>query len=175
MPRDKSPISGIGRRRDGKYYPKYPTKVSFGVLRGKKEEREHPRLWDVMLGSTLEKSKHGEHNYTTKVRDMVLYKNYSANKWLQDEIITNYPKLAPSQVLQKELDGYFKMRAREEMTSEDFKGKKNNLLSKIANVEDKINNVQSSLPKKPNINKLKELYYEILKDTELKNDNLHRK
>ena len=49
------------------------------------------------------------------------------------------------------------------------------LMKMTSDFEDKINNVQSSLPKKPNINKLKELYYEILKDTELKNDNLHRK
>lgn len=105
MRKDRSPISGIGKRRDGRFYPKEPTEVSFfGVLSGVRGKKNYSRLWDVMLSSTMEQSKRGVHNYTTKIRDMILYTNYSANKWLQDEIIKNYPKLAPSQVLQKELD-----------------------------------------------------------------------
>ncbi len=57
-------------------------------------------------------------------------------------IVENFNK--ERQTLQKELDGYFKMRAREEMSADDFVVKKNDLLSKIANVEDKINNAMKN-------------------------------
>lgn len=68
----------------------------------------------------------------------LLQAKYQCESNTQSVITENLNRLRTK--IKNELDGYFKMRAREEMTAEDFKEKKDKLSLEIYQTEEKINN-----------------------------------
>ncbi len=73
-----------------------------------------------------------------KLGKELLYAKYKQEAKDRQAIVENREKT--HQRLQDELDGYFKMRSREEMTAEEFQQKKNDISAKQAVIQEQINN-----------------------------------
>lgn len=67
----------------------------------------------------------------------LLNKKYEAEAKRRAQLVESQQR--QHQTLQTELDGFFKMRAREEMTGEEFAAKKKNILEEQARLKEKIN------------------------------------